>query len=178
MSIICNLRSATDAQLKALLADPEQLEAFLEDEEDFGDAAGSSAHAFLELDLDEAWHGIHFLLTGTAVEGQAPLDFLERGGREVGDIDTGGDLGYGPARRFDSAQVRAIAQALAPIGAEQLRARFDPERMRMLEIYPDIWDGQQGEKDPLGYVLSYYAELKAFLARVAALDHGMVLVLS
>jgi len=171
MSIICNLRSATDAQLKALLAEPEQLEAFLEDEEDFGDAAGS---AFLELDLDEAWHGIHFLLTGTAVEGQAPLDFLERGGREVGEVD----LGYGPARCFDSAQVRAIAQALAPISAEQLRARFDPERMRMLEIYPDIWDGQQGEKDPLGYVLSYYAELEAFLARVVALNHGMVLALS
>ena len=171
MSIICNLRSATDAQLQALLQEPEQLEAFLEDEEDFGDAAGAS---FVELDLDEAWHGIHFLLTGTAVEGQAPLDFLERGGREVGEVD----LGYGPARCFDSAQVRAIAQALAPIGAEQLRARFDPDRMRMLEIYPDIWDGQQGEKDPLGYVLSYYAELKAFLARVAALSHGMVLVLS
>jgi hypothetical protein len=171
MSIICNLRSATDAQAKALLADPEQLEAFLEDEEDFGDAAGSS---FVELDLDEAWHGIHFLLTGTAVEGQAPLDFLERGGREVGDTD----LGYGPARAFDAAGVRAIAQALAPIEAAALRARFDPERMRMLEIYPDIWDGQQGEKDPLGYVLSYYAELKAFLARIAALSQGMVLVLS
>lgn len=174
MSIICNLRSATDAQLEALLADPEQLEAFLEDEEDFGAAAGGAAHTFLELDLDEAWHGIHFLLTGTAVEGQAPLDFLERGGREVGEVD----LGYGPARCFDSAQVRAIAQALAPIEASTLRARFDPERMRMLEIYPDIWDGQQGEKDPLGYVLSYYAELKAFLARVSALGHGMVLVLS
>ncbi len=175
MSIICNLRSATDAQLQALLQAPEQLEAFLEDEEDFGDAAGAT---FVELDLDEAWHGIHFLLTGTAVEGQAPLDFLERGGREVGDIETGGDLGYGPARCFSAEQVRAIAQALAPIGEEALRARFDPERMRMLEIYPDIWDGQQGEKDPLGYVLSYYAELKTFLARVAALQHGMVLVLS
>ena len=171
MSIICNLRSATDAQLKALLAEPEQLEAFLEDEEDFGDPSGS---AFLELDLDEAWHGIHFLLTGTAVEGQAPLDFLERGGREVGEVD----LGYGPARCFDAEQVRAIAQALDPVGAEQLRARFDPERMRMLEIYPDIWDGQQGEQDPLAYVLSYFAELKSFLARVAALNHGMVLVLS
>ena len=171
MSIICNLRSGTDAQLRALLADPEQLEAFLEDEEDFGDPAAS---AFVELDLDEAWHGIHFLLTGTAVEGQAPLDFLERGGREVGEVD----LGYGPARVFDGAQVRAIAQALAPIGADTLRARFDPERMRMLEIYPDIWDGQQGEKDPLGYVLSYFAELKAFLARVSALGHGMLVALS
>lgn len=171
MTIICNLRSATDAQLSALLAAPEELEAFLEDEVDFGDPRGSG---FVELDLDEAWHGIHFLLTGTAVEGQAPLDFLERGGREV--VDT--DLGYGPARSFDAAAVRAIAQALAPIDAAQLRARFDPERMRMLEIYPDIWDGQQGEKDPLGYLLSYYAELKAFLARVSTLGHGMLVVLS
>jgi hypothetical protein len=86
MSIICNLRSATEAQLQALLQEPEQLEAFLEDEEDFGDAAGAS---FVELDLDEAWHGIHFLLTGTAVEGQAPLDFLERGGRAGGEGPAG-----------------------------------------------------------------------------------------
>src|SRR5262245_51191373 len=32
--------------------------------------------------LDKAWHGIHYLLTGTAWEGVLPLDFLVRGGVE------------------------------------------------------------------------------------------------
>jgi Domain of unknown function (DUF1877) len=47
-----------------------------------------------EADLDKAWHGIHYLLTGTAWEGEPPLDFLVRGGRTVGTIE----VGYSPAR--------------------------------------------------------------------------------
>jgi hypothetical protein len=47
-----------------------------------------------EANLDKAWHGIHFLLTGTNWAGDPPLNFLVAGGAQVGDIDTG----YGPAR--------------------------------------------------------------------------------
>src|SRR3990167_6610036 len=35
-------------------------------------------------DMDKAWHGAHFVLTETAWEGKPPLDFLVRGGREIG----------------------------------------------------------------------------------------------
>ena len=42
-----------------------------------------------EIDLDKSWHGIHFLLTGAAWEGERPLNFLILGGEEVGDIDVG-----------------------------------------------------------------------------------------
>jgi len=59
-------------------------------------------------------HGIHFLLTGTAWEGDFPLAFIVRGGREVGDV------GYGPARIFTSDEVQAIANALRPITREVL----------------------------------------------------------
>ena len=83
MEMLCTLRSTTESQRQALRAAPESLEPFLEDEEDFGDAKGA---AFLELDIGEAWHGLQYLLTGTAWEGQPPLDFLVPGGDEVGDI--------------------------------------------------------------------------------------------
>src|SRR5687767_14577361 len=66
-----------------------------------GPKPGASAESFalgagegLVTDLDKAWHGIHYLLTGTAAEGGKPLDFLVSGGREVGNVD----IGYGPAR--------------------------------------------------------------------------------
>lgn len=36
------------------------------------------------VDLDKAWHGLHYLLTGTAWEGEPPLNVLAAGGREVG----------------------------------------------------------------------------------------------
>lgn len=169
--MILLLRSATDRQLQALLQAPERLEDFLDDEEDFGDAEGAR---FLELDADRSWHGIHYLLTGTATEGTAPLDFLERGGKEVGDVD----FGYGPARALSAAEVQAVHAALAPLTPEALAPRFDPERMRMLEIYPDIWDGKNGEEDPRGYLLSYFTELKKYVAQVAQRGHGLVLVLT
>jgi hypothetical protein len=169
VSIIANLRSASDPQLDALLAEPERLEDFLDDEEDFGRPA-----PVLELDLDRAWHGIHFLLTGTAVEGQAPLDFLERGGQEVGDVD----LGYGPARALRAAEVAVIARALEGVSSQALRERFDPLRMRMLEIYPDTWDGKADEADPLGFLLSYFEELRTYVQRVAQTGLGMLVYLS
>jgi hypothetical protein len=42
-----------------------------------------------DLDVDKAWHGIHYLLTGTAWEGDPPLDFIVKGGSQVGDVDDG-----------------------------------------------------------------------------------------
>jgi hypothetical protein len=34
--------------------------------------------------LEKAWHGLHFLLTGSAGESGVPLGFLLEGGQEVG----------------------------------------------------------------------------------------------
>ena len=49
--------------------------------------AGPSGEAFaladgegLSTDLDKAWHGIHYLLTGTAGEGRPPLNLPRLGG--------------------------------------------------------------------------------------------------
>jgi len=46
------------------------------------------------LDIDKAWHSIHFLLTGAAWE----ADGLIFGGTEIG--EDGDDWGYGPPRGF------------------------------------------------------------------------------
>ena len=35
------------------------------------------------LDLDKAWEPLHFLLTGTALEGEEPACYLARGGEEL-----------------------------------------------------------------------------------------------
>ena len=37
--------------------------------------------------LEKAWHGLHFLLTGSAGESCVPLGFLLEGGQEVGEDD-------------------------------------------------------------------------------------------
>jgi hypothetical protein len=73
MSMICTLRRTSDARLEALMSDPETISDYLDGDPD---DAVDSGEAYADLDLDKAWHGLHFLLTGTAWEGTPPLDFI------------------------------------------------------------------------------------------------------
>src|SRR4051812_40770621 len=101
MSMIAALRRLSDSDLLHLQKKPELVADYLAENplDGFG--------PFADLDIDKAWHAIHFLLTGTAWEGEPPLDFLAIGGTEIGE-----DLGYGPARGLVSSQVRELATAL------------------------------------------------------------------
>jgi hypothetical protein len=167
MEMLCTLRSATEAQREALLKEPERLENFLEDEEDFGDPQGSK---FLELDIGESWHGLQYLLTETAWEGSAPLDFLVRGGEEVGDIPSD----EGTARIFQPAEVKRISEALHGLSQDTLRKRFDAGTLQELDIYPGLWDEPPDDVDPLDELLSYFAELRKFVSQVAKRGHAML----
>ena len=124
-------------------------------------------------DIDKSWHGIHFLLTGEADEGNPPLNFLIAGGTEVGDED----VGYGPARAYTSAETKAIASALAALSDEELRRRYVPDAMMKAEIYPEIWDRTPPEDDPLGYLMEYVKVIRETLADLTARGHGMLVYL-
>jgi hypothetical protein len=126
------------------------------------------------VDLDKAWHGIHYLLTGTAWEGTRPLDFLVSGGRPVGDID----VGYGPARTLSAADTRAVHEAVSRLTDDDLRSRFDPADMTDKEIYPEIWDSAPEEDDTLGYLLEHIQILRDQLRRAVEQGHGLLLYLS
>ena len=125
-------------------------------------------------DLDKAWHGIHYMLTQSAWEGDPPLNFLLLGGSAVGDID----VGYGTARVFSSAEVQALHAALSPIDEAFLRQRFNPPEMMKLSIYPEIWDRDPAEDDTFSYCAEYFATLKEFVASAAQRRLGLVFYLS
>lgn len=156
-------RRLSDAELSAVRDDPETVEALL-----FGDLDDDDAEMpEPELDLDKFWHGVHFLLTGSAwglgdgVAGAAVL-----GGEEIGE-----DGGYGPARLVTADRVRSVADALDALDDDTLRTRFDRPAMKAAEIYPDIWDE---DVSPDGF-LAHVAELRRFY-RTAA-DNGQALLL-
>jgi hypothetical protein len=128
----------------------------------------------LSTDLDKAWHGIHYLLTGTAWEGEHPHNFLLGGGTEVGTID----VGYGPARVLTAAETREALEALRQIGDADLRARFDPKDMLAREIYPEIWARKPEEEDTLGYLMEYFETLRGFLDQVVDAGLGVVVYIS
>lgn len=167
MEMLCTLRSATEAQHQALLKAPERLQDFLDDEEEFGDLQGAK---FLELDIGETWHGLQYLLTGTPWEGSAPLDFLVRGGEDVGDIPSD----EGTARIFKPAEVKKLSDALHALSQDTLKRRFNAGTMQELDIYPGHWDDPPEEEDPLEELVSYFAELRKFVSQVAQRGHSML----
>jgi hypothetical protein len=69
-------------------------------------------------DMEKMWHGVHYLLTGTAWEGEPPLNFLLAGRREL-DIE----VGQAPVLLYTSAETREIASALSAVSDAELRAR-------------------------------------------------------
>lgn len=158
MGMQLSLYSLSDQRVDDLLADPPLVLDILDGEDPDAE----------EFELDKAWHAIHYLLTGSAWEGEAPLNFICQGGQEVGDIDTG----YGPARALGADEVLDIANALEGIDAAVLAQRFDPEEMEKLEIYPSIW---QDEPDALEFCTGSFTAMKDFIDRTAERGDGILI---
>lgn len=153
-------------ELAAVRADPTAVDALL-----YGDLDDDEAEMpEPELDLDKSWHGIHYLLTGTAWRIGEGADAAILGGAEIGQ-----DGGYGPARLLDQSTVRAVATALDALDVEVLRARFDPEAMAAAEIYPAIWTNGVDELD---YLMSHYTQLRRFYHAAAANGQAVLLAIT
>lgn len=123
----------------------------------------SGAVGQVDEDVDKAWHAIHYTLNGKAWEGEPPLGWTVVGGTEIGE-----DVGYGPARYLTTDQVKAVAEALSTIDAEEFSTRFDPKALGVAEIYPEIWG--RDDSEGLEFVLNYYNELRTFY--LAAAERG------
>jgi hypothetical protein len=117
------------------------------------------------LDIDKTWHIIHFLLNGHAWEGDGPLFDAVLGGSHLTDED----LGYGPPRFLEPAEVVATAQALDHLSAEELWSRFDESRVREAELY---WSTDAGSKE---YALGKYEALRSFFR--ATVERGAAAIL-
>ena len=174
--MIANYVRISPEQLAELQADPDSVGDFLgslmeslypDDEEvDVNPALPSAPH----LDIDKAWHGIHFLLNGSAWEGDPPLFNVVLGGTELGDED----LGYGPARYLTPEEVQDTAHAISRISVDDLRSRYDARAMTKADIYPEIIWERDGD-EAMQYLLDYYAAVVAFFQEAARQGHAMLL---
>lgn len=125
-----------------------------------------------ELNLDKAWHGIHFLLTGDAKPNGTLASKVIMGGEDIGP-----DQGYGPAQLLKPAEVKAIALLLEETTTNLLRKRFNPKAMARANIYPDVIWEREGE-EALDYVLDYYKKLVAFYKLAASKGQAVIFVIS
>ncbi|WP_306210202.1 YfbM family protein [Actinoplanes sp. RD1] len=146
------------ADYEAVLADARRAQALLH-----GDAAGAG------LDVDKAWHGIHYLLTGSEWEAGPGAGAAVLGGEVL--VAEGVD---GPPRLLGPAVVREVAAGLAAVDVAWLRDRFDAEELTGAGIYPAVWD----DEDFDGYLLPHFEELREFYRAAAAQGEAVLLVIS
>ena len=163
MSMIANLLRVTGEELKMYLNDSslleEKLDRVYEQEEDE-----------TLIDLDKAWEGILFLLTGQGladlVESNHPLAKAILGGQT---IDENQDLGYGPALYLTPEQVQDINRQIATVSNEEIAAAYNPNAMMEQGIYPEVWD-----EEALEYLMEYVDVLRNTYAVAAKNNEAII----
>ena len=122
------------------------------------------------LSLEKAWHGVHYLLAGSAESGPELRSQAVLGGMELGD-DPEGFSGYGPARYFRAAQVRELSEELRrPEVESEAVARFDPAKMSQLQIYPG-WSAGEQDKE---WLMNAFQRLRDFYSNAAAQGRAII----
>lgn len=161
MSMIGNFLELTPSELDGVIADPAAVESMLYPEE--GECDGL-------IDIDNTWHAIHFILTGSQWEGAPPLANLILGGAEIG-----GDVGYGSARYLTATQVSEVAEAIKDIGPQQIAERFSRQHLLENEIYPDIWGSdEETDEELVAYIVGWYTVLHEYWLRAASKGNAML----
>jgi hypothetical protein len=169
MSMIGGLRRLGEADLDFLIAAPDQVIDYLYPEE-----TPPTLHLgpYADLDLDKAWHVLHFMMTGEAWGQAFPLGFLVAGGEDLGE-----DTGYGPPRAFRHGEVNEIATALAGLDGRQLTAAIDLQTLAREEIYPHFWEA--GDKVQVrAWILDTFEKLRDFVARATEAREALLVWLS
>ncbi|WP_205701555.1 YfbM family protein [Hymenobacter rigui] len=160
------LRKVSKVELRELLINPDGIFDFIDNDVTQGQ----------ELDLDKAWHGLHFMLTGTAWEGAEPLAYLLAGGHTIGN-DEEHDVGYGPARGLTDIEVKQFANALDTITQAEFQARYNSARMDALEIYPIGWSQEANPQEMVEWMTSSFIQMTKFVGGAAGESAALLIYL-
>lgn len=155
MGLLTCIHAATSDDLLRFTGDPDALMDFFETAED-------------TVDLDKAWHAIHFLLTGSPSETIFPLGFILGGGFQLGGDD------YDDVRYFTPEQVAIISSSLAEHPVEALLARYDGRAMGAADIYPSIWARPDEDSWATGYIRENYCGMASYISGLASRGCGMI----
>jgi Domain of unknown function (DUF1877) len=161
MGMVVCLVALPPEKLDELKADEDLIEAFLYPDDGESEPENS-------IDLDKAWHGIHYLLTGEAEGGEPPFSLAVVGGEFFGP-----EIGLEPPSFLTSTQVNAVASAISALSSEELRTRFNAKDMEAKDIYPDvIWvrDGAEA----LDYLIENYEPLVEFYRDAASRGDAVI----
>jgi len=122
------------------------------------------------IDIDKAWHGIHYLFAKSTWEGPTPERWIIFGDTPIPALDGG----YGPARYLTPAQVKEVNALLEDTPREELSNRYDSDKLFKADIYPSFrWD-EEDEK----YLLYHYDQLKDLYQKAAKAGECVIMSIS
>jgi hypothetical protein len=164
MSMICTLLRVSQQELEAYLQNSELLLERIDKEEALDDS-------LYLLDVDQAWAGINFLLTGEDIEsdhelGEVMLPDLV--------VDEEQDLGYGPAMYLLPERVKELHDQIFNIGERELQARYDADKMEQLAIFPGNWHSKE---EMFTYLSEYFEDVQGFYAEAAKNKEAIIVYL-
>lgn len=130
------------------------------------------------MDIDKAWGGILYLLTGKAFASGSPedeVDSLNRIFFSAQLFDEDMDVGYGPAHYLTPEQVAGINHKIASLTEADLKSHYDPEAMNKEEkLYPSLdWN-----EKIFDYLYFHFQALQSFFATAASRGEAIVTYLS
>jgi hypothetical protein len=161
MGATAQLKPITASEAAALLAQPDDIEAFL-----FPDDVDDPFEG--QADLEKAWHAIHYVLTGSHEPDGTPL-----GDAVLGGVELGPDLGHGRARLICAERVVQISEALAKVDFAANFEQVDKSPERLTAIY-------RGAHLAIAYdyLAHWYPGLVEIYARAASQDKAMLVYLA
>ena len=136
------------------------------------------------VDLDKAWEPLHFLLTGTAMEGEEPTCYLARGGDELAELlddeRSDDESVYSSIRVLTPEQVAAFDRHLSSLSIDELGRRFDINRMVELRIYAKRRSTKAPADDTrtLDHLIEAFEDLRTFVRETAASGAGAIAYLT
>ena len=113
-------------------------------------------------ELNQAWHILHFLFSGSQAQGKWPAAFLVDGGEEIGP-----DQGYGPARLLAPELSRDIATFLNTQSFKTLAAAYVASEIEAAEIYWQAAPEPRERQRQVEELWSVASELRTFFERTA-----------
>ena len=165
MGMIGNLLRVTKAELDAYLKDSSLLEDKIYSDEMNEDETENPKF----VDIDKTWDGIIFLLTGQSLDtAEHHLTRILFSGQL---IDEEQDLGLGPAHYLTPEEVVELNNEISKITVEDLKKKFNPEKMNQLEIYPSIWN--EGD-DAFEYLMEGFSSVQQIFAEAAKNNEAII----
>lgn len=121
-------------------------------------------------ELNQAWHILHFLFSGSDAEGKWPSTFIMFGGQEIGP-----DLGYGPARLLTTELLEDVASFLNAQSLQSLDTAYVARNIEQAKIYWQVSSAPADRQIQIEELWDIVVNMRSFIEASVQL-RGSILV--